>query len=188
MSRISMLNHDQVDGEVREIWDEQVAHNGRMTHMKRTLAHSLPALKALLEWYPLYDAVVPFLGERATNFFCYAISAQTDCLICTTFFRRILIDAGEDLATFELDEREQAVVEFGRQLAVDANQVSDELYSRLASFFDEEQMVLLTAFGTLMLATNVFNNALKVDLDEYLFPYRKREAQSSHSGGSDKGL
>jgi alkylhydroperoxidase family enzyme len=179
MSRIRMLNHDEVEGEVREIWDEQVVHNGRMTNMKRTLAHSLPALKALLEWYPLYDAVVPFLGERATRFFSYAISAQTDCLICTTFFRRILIDTGEDLATFKLDEREQAVVEFGRQLALDANGVSDELYARLASFFDEKQIVLLTAFGTLMLATNVFNNALKVDLDDYLFPYRQRDAVSA---------
>ncbi len=188
MSRISMLNYDEVDGEVRGIWDEQVRHNGRMTNMKRTLAHSLPALKALLEWYPLYDAVVPFLGDRATSFFCYAISAQTDCLICATFFRRILIEAGENLATFELDEREQAVVEFGRQLAVDSNNVSDELYSRLASFFDEKQIVLLTAFGTLMLATNVFNNALKIDLDEYLFPYRKRDVQSSLSGESDRGL
>ena len=31
----------------------------------------------------------------------------------------------------------------------------------------------LTAFGALMVATNVFNNALDVDLDAYLEPYRK---------------
>ena len=31
----------------------------------------------------------------------------------------------------------------------------------------------LTAFGGLMIATNVFNNALRVDLDEYLHPFRK---------------
>jgi SDR family mycofactocin-dependent oxidoreductase len=29
------------------------------------------------------------------------------------------------------------------------------------------------AFGGMMIATNVFNNALKVDLDDYLFPFRK---------------
>ena len=32
---------------------------------------------------------------------------------------------------------------------------------------------LLTAFGGLMIATNVFNNALRVDLDDYLLPFRK---------------
>jgi hypothetical protein len=31
----------------------------------------------------------------------------------------------------------------------------------------------LTAFGGLMVATNLFNNALKVDLDDYLHAYRK---------------
>ena len=31
----------------------------------------------------------------------------------------------------------------------------------------------LTTFGALMVATNVFNNALRVDLDEYLEPYRR---------------
>ncbi len=187
MPRIRMLNYDEVESDVRAIYDEQIAAHGRMTNMKRTLAHSRPALKALLEWYPLHDAVVPFLGERATNFFTYAISTQTDCLICSTFFRRILIEAGENLAEFELDEREQAVFDFGRQLAADANQISDELYARLAPFFTEEQLVLLTAFGALMLATNVYNNALQVELDEYLYPYRRRDAQAALPSTAEGG-
>ena len=33
-----------------------------------------------------------------------------------------------------------------------------------------EQIVALTAFGALMVATNVFNNALDVELDGYLEP------------------
>jgi hypothetical protein len=39
--------------------------------------------------------------------------------------------------------------------------------------FNEEQIVALTAFGALMVATNVFNNALDIDLDGYLEDYRK---------------
>jgi hypothetical protein len=33
-----------------------------------------------------------------------------------------------------------------------------------------------------MVATNVFNNALEVDLDEYLQPYRREPAGSGHAG------
>jgi hypothetical protein len=33
--------------------------------------------------------------------------------------------------------------------------------------------VTITAFGALMVATNVVNNALDIPLDEYLEPYRK---------------
>jgi len=41
----------------------------------------------------------------------------------------------------------------------------------------DEQIVVLTAFGSLMLATNVFNDALRVDLDEYLKPFAKDAAK-----------
>jgi 4-hydroxybenzoate polyprenyltransferase len=60
-------------------------------------------------------------------------------------------------------------------------QVPEEVYQRLADYFLPAQLVALTAFGALMVATNVFNNALDVDLDEYLQPYRKgvREAASA---------
>jgi hypothetical protein len=37
--------------------------------------------------------------------------------------------------------------------------------------------VVLTAFGGLVVATNLFNNALQVDLDDYLDAYRKEVRQ-----------
>jgi alkylhydroperoxidase family enzyme len=58
------------------------------------------------------------------------------------------------------------------QLVRDANQVSDALYGRLQAFLTPVQIVDLTAFGALMIAINVVNNALRVDLDGYLEPYR----------------
>src|SRR5262249_12265072 len=114
-----------------------------------------------------------FLGPRPTTLFVHAVSTQSDCLICSTFFRRWLTEAGDDPDALRLDDREQVLVEYGRQLARDANAVSDELFARLRQFLDDRQLVALTAFGGLMIATNVFNNALKVDLDEYLYPFRK---------------
>jgi alkylhydroperoxidase family enzyme len=173
MPRIHPLDRDQVHGAVQAEFDRQVAAHGRMTNMKRTLAHSENALRALMEWYPLRDEVTSFLGERLTTLFVHAISAETDCLICSTFFRRILIESGEDPDRLELDERERLVVDFGLQLVHDANTVSDAMYAELARRFTPPQIVALTAFGAVMIATNVFNNALRVDLDEYLTPYRK---------------
>ena len=76
---------------------------GRITNMKRTLLHSLPAFHALMEWYPLRDTVQPFLGERLTHLFAHAVSTETDCLICSTFFRRLLIESGENPDALELE-------------------------------------------------------------------------------------
>jgi alkylhydroperoxidase family enzyme len=173
MARIPPLPVAAAAPAARAELERQIAAHGRATNMKRTLAHSPVALSALMAWYPLRDAAAAFLGDRATTLFAHAVSTQTDCLICSTFFRRALVESGERPDDLVLDEREQAVVDYGRQLARDPNGVLDELFARLRHFLEPEQVVTLTAFGGLMIATNVVNNALRVDLDEYLQPYRK---------------
>src|SRR5215469_3633696 len=118
MARIPPLEGAEADADGRAALEGIVAAHGRTTNMKRTLARSPVALDALMTWYDLRAAVVPFLGERATTLFAHAISAGTDCLVCSTFFRRILIDSGEDPDSLRLDDWEQTVVEYGRQLTV----------------------------------------------------------------------
>jgi hypothetical protein len=169
---ISPLDEQSAPDGSRSVAAAHAATGGRMTNMKWTLAHHPVALAALLQWYPLFDEVVPFLGERRTWLFCHAISSEADCLICSTFFRRLLADAGEDPDTPALDELDELMVDFGRRLSHDPHTVDAELRARLAERFDETQIVLLTAFGAIMVATNVFNDALGVPLDDYLQPYR----------------
>lgn len=180
MPRVQPIDYATSPAEVRAAHDRVLAEHGRVTNMKRTLMRTLPAFTALDQWYPLHDTVEPFLGERLTNLYTHAISSETDCLICSTFFRRLLIDAGENPDDFTMDERERAVVEYGRALAKQGARVSNELYAKVAALFSDEQIVALTAFGAMMVATNTFNNALEVDLDGYLEPYRKRAG--AHSG------
>jgi alkylhydroperoxidase family enzyme len=175
MARISPLEDSDPESsaESRRAIEKIHKTHGRVTNMKRTLARAPVALDALMTWYDLREAVVPFLGERLTTIFAHAISAGTDCLVCSTFFRRLLIDAGENPDSLRLDDWEQAIAAYGRQLAVDPHHVSDELFGQLSSRLKPDQIVALTAFGGLMIATNVFNNALRVDLDDYLDRYRK---------------
>ena len=116
---------------------------------------------------------MPFLGERLTDLFSHAISAETDCLICSTFFRRILIDAGENPDGLGARRADELIVDFGRALATDRHAVERRAATRAwREHFDRAQIVTLTAFGAMMVATNVVNNALGVPLDGYLEPYR----------------
>ena len=62
----------------REQLDRQLLAHGRVTHMKRTLAHSPAALRALMEWYPLRDEVAGFLGDRLATLFAHAVSIETE--------------------------------------------------------------------------------------------------------------
>src|SRR3954471_5469803 len=163
MARIPPVDETSAPPASRSLASEHLASGGRMTNMKWTLAHSPVALDALLQWYPLHDELVPVLGERRVWLFCHAISTQSDCLICSTFFRRLLIDAGEDPETLELDELDELIVDLGRRLADDPHSVDDELHARLAARFSDAQIVTLIAFGAMMVATNVFNDALGVE-------------------------
>src|SRR5579884_3117770 len=117
MARVEPLPVDQAPPAARAELERQIAAHGRVTNMKRTLAHSPAALHALMQWYPLRDEVAAFLGDRATLLFAHAVSAGTDCLICSTFFRRLLVERGEDPDDLRTDDRERALVEYGRQLA-----------------------------------------------------------------------
>lgn len=98
-------------------YDRKIARDGRVTNMQRTLLHSVPSFDAYIGWYDLRDIVVPVFGERAIWIFCHTISAGTDCLICSTFFRRLLIDAGLSPETYEPSETERLLESLGRTFA-----------------------------------------------------------------------
>src|SRR3954466_13697473 len=103
MPRIRPVDLEQTTGETRITFEQGVARWDRLTNMKRTLLHSLPAYKVLMEWYTLFDAVKGFLGDRLAIIFCHAVSLESDCLICTTYMRRILTDGGENPDELKLD-------------------------------------------------------------------------------------
>ncbi len=174
MAYISQVKYEEASPEVKAQFDYQIKHNGRITNMKKTLLHSLPAYRALMEWYTLRDKVEPFLGSRGVNFFCYAISTENQCLICSTFFAQILDELNIDFESFSFTEQETVVIDYGRTLVSNPHNISEEIFSGLRKFFNEEQIVALTAFGSMMIATNLINTALQVELDETLTPYSKR--------------
>lgn len=176
MPRISPLEFNSSTPEQLTTLRSIEAGYGTATNMKRMLAHSPVSLHALLQWYPLRDEVKAFLDERGITLFCHAISTGNACVLCSTYFRRELMDAGEDPAKLVITEPLAAVVDYGAALAEDPNGVDDALWGRLRAAFDDTQLVALTAFGTLMIATNVFNNALRIDLDESLQGYSAGEA------------
>jgi len=168
---VSQVDYDSASEEVRREIDDQIRKHGRVTNMKRTLLQSVPAFKAYMEWYTLAAEIEAFIGKRGLYIFSHAISTENQCLICSTFFRKILKDAGEDPSALVLSDREQLLSDYGRQLVSDPKNIPNELYERLQAAFNEKELLLLTAFAGLMIATNLINTALKVGLDDYLQGY-----------------
>lgn len=171
MAYISQITYENASDEVKKMIDEHIKEHGKITNMKLTLLHSVPAFHALMEWFPLEKELEEFLGERAVNFFCYAISEENDCLLCSVYFHKILKDLNIDFKTFAFTEEEDLLIRYGRAIVKDANHVPEDIFDELKKHWNEEQIVVITAFATIMIATNLINKTLQVELDDNLLPY-----------------
>lgn len=168
MSIVSYKDKESLEGEALAIYDKAMAKSGRVTNMVRTLLHSVPAFQAL-EFYPVRDELLKKIGSRAVYFYCYAISSENECLICTTYHAKLLEEFNLKPEEFSFTEIEKVLIDYGRALVKRPNHIEQEIYDRLGELFTEEEIVLITAVGCKMIASNLFNSAMKVDLDEYLY-------------------
>lgn len=174
MTFLPISSYEELGPEGKAASDRQVElHGGRITNMKATLLSHVPSFVAYMEWYTLRDALVPYIGERAVSLFSYAISDENDCLVCSVFFRRILIENGEDPDNPQVTEVEQLLIDWGRLIAASPAAIPDEVYTRLEQAFSPQLRVILVAFAGQMIATNLFNMVGRVPLDEVLYDYRK---------------
>lgn len=164
MARISMIDPEHTTSEVKAAIDKHLSDGYRITNEKRTLLHNVTAFQCLeVDSYALDQELQRLIGKRAADFFEYAISLENDCLVCTTYFGKLLRDNGIDFETFEFTDRENLLIEYGRAIAKDPKGVSDDLFARMKAEFTEEEIVVITTMGLFMIANNYFNDILQVD-------------------------
>jgi hypothetical protein len=185
MPRIQPVNTEMVSDDIKVAFQHHVTTyaGSRITNMKATLGHSLLAFEVYMQWYPLYEEVNKILGERLAYLFAHAISEGSNCPLCSTFFRKIIIQNGENPDALELSEFEQQVLDFGTSMSNRKGEINASIYQAVSTQFNDHDMVVLVAFAGQMIATNIFNNALEVDVDEYLFPFRSAILQNNTQHG-----
>lgn len=173
MARINPISQDKVPDVTREAFEKHIRDytGSRITNMKATLGHSLIAFEVYMQWYPLYSEVKKIVGDRLAYLYAYSISLASDCPLCSTFFRKVIIDAGESPENFEVNAVEQKLLSFGSSIAANKGYVSDIEFEEIRDLYSTEQLVILIAFAGQMIATNIFNNVIETEIDEYLNPY-----------------
>jgi hypothetical protein len=172
MARIEPISENDMTPTLRQAFEKHVKdYSTRITNMKSTLGHSVLAFEVYMQWYPLYEEVEKILGKRLAYLFAYSISYASDCPLCSTFFRKIIIDAGEKPENLQLTSPEQKVLDFGSSIGKHRGHITDDIFDGVATQYDKKDMVVLIAFAGQMIATNVFSNVTETDIDEYLFDY-----------------
>ena len=172
MARIHPLTANDTSPTVKIAFEHHLQqYGGRITNMKATLGRSLVCFEAYMQWYPLYAEVEKILGKRMASLYAHSISCAADCPLCSTFFRKIIIDSGETPEKADLTESQRNILDFGSRIAKNKGNVADQLYNSVAGKYSETEMVILTAFAGIMIATNIFNNVIETEVDDYLVEY-----------------
>ena len=165
MPRIAPVNLTDLSHEAKAAVDEHLRQGYRLTNEKLTLLHNATAFEALeAQSYAVDRELQRLVGKRAADFFEYAISVENDCIVCTTYFGKLLRSMGiEDFEGFAFTPEEELMIEYGRAIAKNPKQIPDALFERLRAAFDEESLVVITTMAVFMIANNVFNDALQVE-------------------------
>jgi hypothetical protein len=172
MPRILPLLKKDYTSEIKIAFvQHETLYNSRITNMKATLGHSPVAFKVYMQWYPLYQEVKRILGPRLATLFAWSVSEASDCPLCSTYFRKEIIESGEEPENLVISETEQQLLSFGAAIAQNKGFVPDDLYNPIRKQYPDEHIVVFTAFAGIMIATNIFNNVIHTEIDEYLTPY-----------------
>ena len=172
MPRILPLTDSNITDETKSAFERHVReHQSRITNMKATMGRSVLAFEIYMRWYDLYENVKSITGHRLAYLFAHAISSGSNCPLCTTYFRKVIIENGEKPEELLLSEDEQDLIDFGSEMSIYTGEVDEELYQRIARKYSEQEIIVLVAFAGQMIATNVFSNTLQVEIDDYLAPY-----------------
>jgi len=173
MPIIPMINPESLSDDQKLRYEKEVAQHGRATNLKRTLLHSTASFDAFAQWHVLAEQAKSFIGERALMLFSFAISEGNRCVVCGTFFRKILTDMGTNPDAPALSGEESLLFDYGYSIAEDPHNINPAIHAQLQTRYSHEQQVLLLAYAGMMIAFNTFNTVAQVELDEMLKGYER---------------
>jgi alkylhydroperoxidase family enzyme len=172
MPRISPLETREQSTETQIAFiQHKTVYNSSLTNAKSTLGHSALAFKVYMQWYPLFEETKAILGARLATLFALSISEASQSDYSSAYFRKTIIDSGEDPEQLAVSDEEQTLLNFGTAIGENKGLVPDEIFKPIRKKYTNEEIVLFTAFAGIMIANNIFNNVIQTEIDEHLQPY-----------------
>ena len=174
MVRVKPLKKEEVRLETKAIFEGMEKSFGMIPNLFATIAQYPRALKPIID---LYQAIAkestlePRLQELA-NLEASRINRCNYCLAHHSQMAKMLGVNDEQLNMLRVGkvpqsftEKEKIIIEYASQVTKDAEEVTEDLFRRLRSYFNDSQIVNLTIIIGLMNVFNRFNGALGVELE-----------------------
>ena len=176
MARINYIDESQTSNpEILEAFDRMIKKRGKLTNIYKALAHKPEILKTIGPFVAAVqkpDELDPKLKERIIlrvskiNRSAYCCHAHEQ-ISSKMGFSRDEIEEMNDPVSANISDAEKAALIYAEALTVNPGSIPDSVYSNLEKYYSESQIVEITALAALYNMINRFNEALKLDPEEY---------------------
>ena len=176
MARVKYIEEGASDNPiVNEAYGRMIEKRGKVTNIYKALAHKPNILKTIGPFVASVqqpDELDPKLKERiilrVSGINCSAYCSHAHRQISSKMgFSENEINEMDNPAAADIDESEKSALRFAEALTVDPGNIPDEVFDDLKQYFSESQIVEITAIAALYNMINRFNEALKLDPEEY---------------------
>src|SRR3990167_6111171 len=176
MARIKPLRKEEAQIETKAIFEGIEKNFGMIPNLFATIAQYPKALKPIID---LYQAIAKesMIESRLQELVNLEVSRINRCNYCLAHHAQMAKMFGlsdEQINTLKsgnsnkmFTDKEQVVIEYASQVTKDAEEVTEDLFKRLRSYFNDSQIVNLTLIIGLMNVFNRFNGAMGVELEKY---------------------
>jgi uncharacterized peroxidase-related enzyme len=176
MARVAYIEEETTDNPViREAFTRMREKRGKVTNIYKALAHKPAILETIGPFVAAVqrpDELDPKLKERII----LRVSMLNHSAYCTHAHKQISAKMGftaDEIAamsnpqTADISQAEKAALMYAEELTLSPGNIRDRTYEELEGHYSESQIVEITAIAALYNMINRFNEALKLDPEEY---------------------
>jgi len=175
MPRISVVEKNEVSGDVKKIFTEIEGAFGMVPNLFKTYSHFPPLLKA--NWDKVKALMMQgTLSRKTKEAIAVLVSKDNSCSYCVAAHTAALKSIGvteaeievieNDIEKSDFTEKERALITFVRKANKDPNKITDEEFALLRKAgANESEIVEALGVMELFTAFNKFLDSLNVEVD-----------------------
>ena len=176
MARVIYIEEDTTDNpEVKEAFERMRKKRGKVTNIYKSLAHKPPILKTIGPFVASVqqpDEIDGKLKEKIIlrvsklNHSAYCCHAHEQISSKMGFTPEEIMEM-DDPQSANISDAEKAALRYAEALTLNPGGMPDEVFNSLREYYSESQIVEITMTASLYNMINRFNEALKLDPEEY---------------------
>jgi uncharacterized peroxidase-related enzyme len=176
MARIKYIEEDEAkDTRVKEAYERMRKKRGKVTHIYKALAYKPSVLSTIGPFVAavqepdeldakLKERVILKVSKINRSAYCYHAHQQISKKMGFTEMEILEVDNPENA---NISEAEKVALKYAEVMTISPGNISDALFNELKKQFSDSQIVELTSLIALYNMINRFNEALKLDPEEY---------------------